>query len=63
MKNFNLKRSIQKFLKDESGQGTTEYILILVGVVAIGFVFKDQIVEIVKNKTGALGTRIQSFQP
>lgn len=63
MKNFSLKRFVQNLLKDESGQGTTEYILILVGAVAIGFAFKDQIVNIIKTKTGDLGAKIQSFQP
>lgn len=36
-----IKKHITDLLKDESGQGTTEYILILVAVVAIAFLFKD----------------------
>ena len=57
-----LKKHAIRFLKDESGQGTMEYILILVGVVTLGFAFKGQIVDIVKNKMGTLGTDIQGFQ-
>ena len=34
-----------KLWKDESGQGTAEYALIIVGVVALALVFKNQIRE------------------
>ena len=46
----NVKANIKKFLKDESGQGTVEYILILVGVLALGFIFKEQITEAISGK-------------
>ena len=59
----NLKENIKKFLKDESGQGTVEYILILVGVVALGFMFKDKIVSVVESKMGDLGGLISGFNP
>ena len=58
-----IKKYVKDFLKDESGQGTVEYILILVGVVALAFAFKDQIVSIVKTKMAALGSNIDNFQP
>ena len=62
-----MKKRIQKhitdLLKDESGQGTTEYILILVGVVALAIVFKDRIVQIIGQKTTDLGTSISTFNP
>ena len=62
-----MKRKVKSFLydlwKDESGQGTAEYVLILVGVVALGFLFKDKIVSVVGNKMGDLGDRISSFNP
>ncbi len=58
-----IKKHITDLLKDESGQGTTEYILILVGVVALGFLFKDKIVSVVSGKMDSLGTDISSFTP
>jgi Flp pilus assembly pilin Flp len=47
--------------KDESGQGATEYILLLVVVVGLAFVFKDKIMEIVKGKLEELGGSISGF--
>lgn len=44
-----IKKYITDLLKDESGQGTTEYILILVGVVAIGIFFGPKLSEIVQK--------------
>ena len=57
----NLKKQIKKFLADESGQGTVEYILILVGVVALAFVFRGRITEQVESAIAALGVRIADF--
>ena len=54
---------MNNLMRDESGQGTVEYILILVGVVALAFAFKDQIIGIAKEKMGQLGSNIQSFTP
>lgn len=50
-----------KLWQDESGQGTAEYVLILVGIVAVGFLFKDKIVQILEGKLGDIGSRIQGF--
>ena len=61
MKKSFCKKHLVRFLKDESGQGTMEYILILVGVVGLGMAFKDQIVGIVKEKMGTIGTDVQNF--
>lgn len=38
-----IKTKFIEILKDESGQGTTEYILILVAIVAVATIFKDTI--------------------
>ena len=57
----NLKKQIKKFLADESGQGTVEYILILVGVVALAFLFRDGITTQVRNAMNQLGGRISEF--
>ena len=47
--------------KDESGQGATEYILLLVVVVGLAFVFKDKIMGIVQGKLEELGASITGF--
>lgn len=47
--------------KDESGQGATEYILLLVVVVGLAFVFKDKIMAIVSGKLEELAGSIGEF--
>ena len=54
-----IKNTLKRLWQDESGQGATEYILILVVVTAIVFAFKNQIVEIIGTKTGEVGTKLQ----
>ena len=50
-----------KLWRDESGQGTAEYVLILVAVVTVGYLFRDQIKGILSKKLGTIGTEVQSF--
>ena len=50
-----------KILKNERGQGATEYILLLLVVVAIAFLFKDQIKGAVEGKLGELSGQLQGF--
>jgi Flp pilus assembly pilin Flp len=38
--------------KDESAQGSTEYILLLAVVAILGMVFKNKIVKLVEDKMG-----------
>lgn len=45
MKNF-----MQRLWKEESAQGATEYILLLVVVVAVVLIFKERIKEMVDQK-------------
>ncbi|MCB0390206.1 MAG: hypothetical protein KDD58_02890 [Bdellovibrionales bacterium] len=52
--------TLKKLWQDESAQGATEYILLLVIVVAIVLLFKDKIMGTVKSKLGDLDTGIQS---
>lgn len=40
---------IKRFLYDESGMGVVEVILIIVTLVAIAAIFKDQIMSLVQN--------------
>ena len=49
--------------RDESGQGTAEYVLILVGVVAVGIIFKKKIGDIMREKMGDVGSMISNFKP
>jgi Flp pilus assembly pilin Flp len=56
MKNF-----FKKLLKDESAQGATEYILLLVAVVAMVVIFKNEIKSQVENLVGKLSEQINSF--
>lgn len=62
MKNFkNIKSLLKKLWDDESGQGATEYILLLVIVVAIALLFRGQISGIIEGKISELGGAISSF--
>lgn len=56
MKNFS-----KKLFKNEKGQGATEYILLLVVVVALVVIFKDKIKETVSGKIEQLSGDIQGF--
>ena len=53
-----MKSFFSKLWQDESGQGATEYILILVVVAVIVTVFKDEIKEIVRNRTVEMGEKL-----
>ena len=44
-----LKRAWLGFLKDESGMGVVEIILIIVVLIAIVIIFEDQITDLVDN--------------
>ncbi|MGE0529334.1 MAG: Flp1 family type IVb pilin [Bdellovibrionales bacterium] len=47
--------------KDESGQGATEYILLLVVVVTLAIIFKDRIKGTLSGKLEELGNSIGGF--
>lgn len=59
MKSF--KSFSKKMFKNESGQGATEYILLLVVVVALVLMFKNQIKSAVSGKLGELESSISNF--
>lgn len=50
-----LKKFLRDFIREEEGQSTTEYILILAVVVMIAMKFKDQVGKLI-------GTRIDKLQ-
>ncbi len=56
-----MKKYFTNFLKDESAQGATEYILLLVAVVGMVFVFKEQIRGKVEQLIGRLSGEIDNF--
>lgn len=58
----NIKKIFKNLLRDESGQGATEYILLLVVVVAIAMLFRDRITAIVTEKINQVGGAIGGFQ-
>ena len=52
---------LKKLWKDESAQGATEYILLLVIVVGIALLFKNQIQTIVSQKISDLAGGMSQF--
>ncbi len=54
---------LKNLWKDESGQGATEYILLLVVVVALAMLFRGKITETLTQKLDELGTAIGAFSP
>lgn len=52
----------KKLLKNQSGQGATEYILLLVVVVALVVMFKKDIQTIVEGKISDLRSKISEVQ-
>jgi Flp pilus assembly pilin Flp len=51
----------KKLWRNESGQGATEYILLLVVIVGLVMLFKNDISRIVKDKVQSLGADIQGI--
>ena len=57
----NIKNFLNKFAKDESGQGTAEYVLLLAIVVALVMLFKDRIRKAFEAQTSKVGESIEGF--
>lgn len=57
-----LKSFSKKTLKSQSGQGATEYILLLVVVVALVLMFKTQIKSALDGKLSELNSSISGFK-
>ena len=62
-----IKNTLKRVWNDESGQGATEYILILVVVSVLVIAFRGKIVTIIENRTedvgGKLGEAIGKISP
>lgn len=56
-----VKTTMKNLWKDESGQGATEYILLLVVVVALALMFRTRITEALSNKLSELSDAIGGF--
>ena len=56
-----LSKGVQNFWNDESGQGMTEYIFVLIILVAVLALFKDQIKEAFDSKIRQLVAEINKF--
>ena len=56
-----LKKGFKKFLSDESGQGMTEYVFILLIIIAVLVVFREQIKTAFTDKIGDLTRQIGRF--
>jgi len=52
----------KNLLKNQSGQGATEYILLLVVVVALVMMFKNQIKETMSGKISELNSMISEIK-
>ena len=56
-----IKTFLKDFIKNEEAQGATEYILLLVAVVAVLVIFKDKIMGLLKGKMGDLENQMSKF--
>ncbi len=62
-----LMNKVNKWLKNkkvsnQSGQGMTEYILLVVVILAVAGIFRTQIKEAVDKKMGDVSGKIQGFE-
>ena len=58
----NLRARLNKnLLKNNAGQGATEYILLLVVIVGLVVAFGPKIKSAVESKAGAVGAKIEGF--
>lgn len=58
---MNLKKQLSAFMKDESGLSTVEIILILVVLIALVLIFKEEMTEIVESIFKTITKRINKI--
>lgn len=61
-KNINSKLQLKKFWQEESAQGMTEYILLVVVVVTLAYMFRKKIQSAISTKMEDVDSGIQGFQ-
>ncbi|MGE0762792.1 MAG: Flp1 family type IVb pilin [Bdellovibrionales bacterium] len=57
-----MRKFIKQLWQDESAQGTSEYILLLVAIIAVAMLFKDKIRSVIEGKMGEVGSSIEGFK-
>ena len=62
VKNIISKLQLKKFWRDESAQGMTEYILLVVVVVTLAYVFRNKIKTAISGKMEDVSTGINDFK-
>ena len=58
---FQLRKHLRAFVREEDGQSTTEYILILAVVVMIAMKFREKVGGLIMGRTGTIETQLNSF--
>jgi Flp pilus assembly pilin Flp len=58
-----VKAFLMKFAKDESGQGTAEYVLILVAVVALAVAVGPKVKTMIMDKMSKVEGDVSGFAP
>ena len=53
-----IKNTLKRLWQDESGQGATEYILLLAVLIVIVTMFRNQIKDVVKDRTQDVGGKL-----
>lgn len=56
-----MRNLIRRLWQDESAQGTSEYILLLVAIIAVAALFRKQIMSVVEQKMGSVSNDITQF--
>lgn len=56
------KLKLNEFAKDESAQGMTEYILLIVVVVGLAYAFRDKIKKMVIGKLDDTSSQMDAFK-
>ena len=56
------RKSLRKFMGNESGQGTAEYVLLLVIVVSLVVIFKEKIKSAISEKTDEVKSSIMGVK-
>lgn len=62
LKKISNKLQLNRFWKDESAQGMTEYILLVVVVVTLAYLFRNKIKTAVATKMDDVSSGINDFQ-
>jgi Flp pilus assembly pilin Flp len=56
-------KNLNTFINDESGQGTTEYLLILAAAIAIVLIFKEQILAGIRGLANTVSSELENAVP